>query len=76
LVPIFQMVSGELEVAEMDLARRRLLHLHHGPPGRGLATARLAHQPECLAPAHGEGDPRHGLDGRVALVEQDVEILD
>ena len=45
---------GQLGVAEADLARGGLLHLHDGAPGRRLAAAGLPDEAEGLALAHGE----------------------
>ena len=66
----------QLGLAEHDPARGGLLDLDDGPPGRGLAAARLADEPERLALAQGEGDAGDGLHGRVAPAEGDVEVLD
>ena len=49
--------------AEGDAAGRRLQQLHQELPDRRLPAARLAHQPQALSPADGEGDAVDGVDG-------------
>src|SRR4029450_5411545 len=76
-----QLVLAELrEVAplEDDLAARRALELENTAAGRGLAAARLAHEPERLAATQLEAHAVHGANQTGAAAEEparDPEVL-
>ena len=79
----FALQATEVDAVETDRALRRLAQADHRPPGRALAAAGLADQPERLALAYLEADPVHGLDGADLGLEDarpdrevDLEILD
>ena len=54
--------TGDLPALDFHRTGRRLDQAHHGAAGRGLATARLTHQPQCLALADRKADAVDGID--------------
>jgi hypothetical protein len=70
--------GGDVLAFEDDLARCRLDEAEDAPAGGGLATSRLAHQPQRLALLNGEGHVVHGVDARHLPREEptpDREVL-
>ena len=69
---------GELLALEDDAAAGRAGQLHDGPPGRGLAAARLADEAERLARQHVEADARHGVHLQPGAPDRELddEVLD
>src|SRR5690348_17037085 len=64
----------DVPAVEDDLPRRRLVQAEEGPPDRGLAAARLAHQPEGLAPPDHEADVVDGAHVADVAVEEDPRL--
>jgi hypothetical protein len=54
--------AGDLATFDLHRTGRRLDQAQHGAAGRGLAAARLTHQPQGLALADGEAHTIDGID--------------